>query len=296
MNEFDRLVYLTIAYSSYFSFALNKSEIFRRLPLSSNLKYLFNKENQSPKKILISEQKINDSLKKLLELSLIETDGKYFYLHKKDLINRLRRIKFYDFKKSEALEFINLAKKIPFVKAVALTGSAAVGNAMENDDLDFMVICKENTLWLTRFVLIILIKFKNKRPSLNKPSSWCINLFLDESDLALDQNRRSLYEAYETLQMNFLFDHGGYEKLFLNANNWLEKYLVYYINYKFGKYKQKKSFSLINQLFFFIQKKYRLAIFGKENFSLSLTQAFFNDIDFKNKLMESLKKQTIIKE
>jgi len=296
MNEFDRLVYLTIAYSSYFSFALNKSEILKRLPFSSSFKYLFYGERQSPKKVLISQQKINNSLKKLLELSLIETDGEYFYLQKKDLQNRKQRTVFYDFKNEEAMAFAKMASIIPFVKAVALTGSAAVGNALKDDDLDFMIICQSNTLWLTRFLLIILVKLKGKRPVFNKPNSWCINLFLDESDLVLDQNRRSLYEAYEVLQMQFLFDRGQYEKLFLNANHWLKKYLAYYSDCKFSQYKENKSFSLINQLFFFIQKTYRLAIFGKENFSLSPTQAFFNDINFKNKLIGSLKKQTIIKE
>lgn len=296
MNEFDRLVYLTIAYSSYFSFALNKSEILRRLPLSSNLKYLFNGENKSSKKILISQQKINNSLKKLLELALIKTDGEYFYLQKKDLQNREQRAAFYDFKNEEAMVFVKMARNIPFVKAVALTGSAAVGNALKDDDLDFMIICQKNTLWLTRFLLVILTKLKNKRPGSNRSSSWCMNLFLDETDLVLGNNRRSLYEAYEILQMKFLFDRSQYEQLFLNANHWLKKYLAYYGSYRFGEYKASKSFSLINQLFFFIQKIYRLAIFGKENFSLSPTQAFFNDIDFKNKLLSILKKNPSLKE
>ncbi len=296
MNEIDRLIYLTIAYSSCFSFALNKSEILRRLPLSSNLKYLFDGESKSPEKILISEQKINNSLKKLLELSLIKTDGEYFYLQKKDLQNRKQRTAFYDLKNEEAMTFVKIAKNIPFVKAVALTGSAAVGNAVKEDDLDFMIICQSNTLWLTRFLLILLIKLKNKRPKVNKPGAWCVNLLLDEHDLILDNERRGLYEAYEILQMKFVFDRGGYEKLFLNANNWLRKYLAFYGNYKFGEYKENKSFSLINQLFFFVQRIYRLAIFGKESFSLSPTQAFFNDIDFKNKLQASLEKKIIIKE
>lgn len=291
MNEIDRLIFLTIVYSNHFSFALNKSEILQRLPTSDSLNYLFNQEETDFKKILVSQQKIKNSLKKLIQLSLIKTDGEYFYLVEKDLLNRKNRAEFYDLKKLEALDFINLAKKVPFVKAIALTGSSAVGNALKNDDLDFMVICQKNTLWITRFVLIVLTKFKNKRPSSNKSSSWCINLFLDESDLVLDQNRRSLYEAYEILQMKFLFDRGGYKKLFLNANNWLKKYLFYYYNYKFIQYKQNRSFSLINQLFFFIQKTYRLVVFGKENFSLSQTQAFFNDIDFKNKLLISLEKK-----
>lgn len=296
MNEIDRLIFLTIAYSSNFSFALNKSEITNRLPFSSDLNYLFSGEKKSSKKISISQQKIKNSLKKLMQLSLIKTDGEYFYLTQKDLLNRKNKTNIYDFKKKEALEFINLVKKIPFVKAVVLTGSSAVGNALKNDDLDFMIICQKNKLWLSRFMLIFLTKFKNKRPGSNKPSSWCMNLFLDESDLILDKSRRGLYEAYEILQMKFLFDRGGYEKLFLSANSWIKKYLFYYHNFSFGSYQQKKSFSLVNYLFFFIQIVYRRFIFGKENFSLSLTQAFFNDIDFKNKLLVNLEKKINFKE
>jgi hypothetical protein len=296
MNETDRLVFLTIVYSSHFSFALNKGEILQRLPISASLNYLFNRKKSSFKKILASQQKINNSLKKLIQLSLIQTDGEYFYLEKKDLLVRKNRIKFYDFKKKEALIFVNLAKKIPFVKAVALTGSSAVGNSLKNDDLDFMIICQKNTLWLTRFMLIILTKLKNKQPGLNKPSSWCINLFLDEGDLILDPSRQSLYEAYEILQMQFLFDRGGYKKLFLNANAWVQKYLFYYYDSKLSQYKQKKSLSLVNCLFFFVQKTYRKFVFGQENFSLSLTQAFFNDINFKNKLLISLERKIAFKE
>jgi len=295
MNEFDRLVYLTIAYSSYFSFALNKSEIFRRLPTSFNLQYLFNLKNETPKKIKISEQKIHNSLKKLLELSLIKTDGEYYFLQKKDLLNRKQKVNYCDFKNKEDEAFVKIASKIPFIKAVALTGSAAVGNADREDDLDFMIICRKNTLWLTRFLLILLIKFKKRRPKFNEPGGWCVNLLLDEGDLLLDNKRRGLYEAYEILQMKFVLDRGEYEKRFLNANDWIKKYLFYYGNYKFDEYKKNKSFSFINQLFFFIQKVYRLIVFGKENFSLSLTQAFFNDIDFKNKLLKILERKSNFK-
>ena len=291
MNEIDRLVFLTIAYSSHFSFALNKEEITQRLPSNANLQYLFNQKINNYKKILISQKKINNSLKKLLKLSLIKTNGEYFYLQEQDLLNRKQKMTFHAKKIKEAQIFANLAKKIPFVKAVVLTGSTAVGNATKDDDLDFMIICKKNTLWLTRFLLIILIKFKNKRPQPYKANAWCMNLLLDENDLVLDQNRRSLYEAYEILQMNFLFDRDKYSELFLNANQWLRKYLIYYENYQFNKYKKQNSFSIFNQLFFYLQKYYRLIIFGKENFTINLTQAFYNDINFKNNLLIKLERK-----
>lgn len=297
MNEIDRLVYLTIAYSNCFSFALNENEIFRRLPTTSDLHYLFNLINKVPKEIKISKKKIKNSLQKMVQQAIIKTDGEYFFLQKKDLLNRKQKIELDDFKKVEAKLFVKMASKIPFIKAIALTGSAAVGNAAKEDDLDFMLICQNNTLWLTRFLLILLIKFKKKRPKLNEPGGWCINLLLDEGDLILEEKKRGLYEAYEILQMKFVFDRDEYEKYFLNANNWLKKYLFYYDSYKFKKYFLKKeSFSLINQFFFFIQKIYRLVIFGRENFSLSSTQAFFNDIKFKEKLLNVLERKANFKE
>lgn len=278
MNEQDRLVFLTLAYSSCFSFALSKKEIFERLA-------------KGQEKIFISSKKIENSLKKLISQSLIQSDGQYFFLKKRDLENRLQRAKFISIKKKEIQNFVNLVKKIPFVKAVVLTGSTAVDNAQKDDDLDFMIICQHNTLWLTRFVLILLTKLKDKRPEKENSNAWCLNLWLDEGDLVISEERRSLYEAYEILQMNFVYDVADLKKQFLNANPWLKDYLFFYDNYRFGRYKVKKSFSLLNKLFFVLQKKYRQLVFGQENFSLSLTQAFFNSISFRDKVFSRLKEK-----
>jgi len=278
MNQFDRLVLLTIAYSSCFSFALNQDEVTRRLA-------------KGKEKLLFSRKKIKISLRKLLDQSLIKSDGHFYYLEERDLMNRKNKAKFIENKKNNIEEFVKLAKKIPFIKAIGLTGSTAVDNAGKNDDLDFMIICQNNTLWITRFLLLILTKLKNKRPGVQKSNSWCLNLWLDENDLTIKEERRSLYEAYEILQMKFIFDHGSYEQLFLNANQWLKKELFFYDNFKFGRYKRKMSFSLLNKIMFMVQKFYRRVAFGKENFSLSLSQAFFNEISFKKKLFRSLGKK-----
>lgn len=278
MNEQDRLVFLTLAYSSCFSFALSKKEIFERLA-------------KGQEKIFISSKKIENSLRKLISQSLIQSDGQYFFLKKRDLENRLQRAKFISIKKKEIQNFVDLIKKVPFVKAVVLTGSTAVDNAQKDDDLDFMIICQHNTLWLTRFILILLTKLKDKRPEKENSNAWCLNLWLDENDLVISEERRSLYEAYEILQMNFVYDVADFKKQFLNANPWLKNYLFFYDNYKFGRYRVKKSFSLLNQLFFVLQKKYRQLVFGQENFSLSLTQAFFNSISFRDKVFSRLKEK-----
>ena len=278
MNEHDRLVFLTLAYSSCFAFALNKKEITQRLA-------------KGEQKISTSSKKIEESLKKLMSQSLIQSEHDYFFLRKRDLSNRLQRAKFVPQKQKEIQAFVALASKIPFVKAIVLTGSTAVNNAQKEDDLDFMIICQNNRLWLTRLILILLTKFKAKRPEKENSNAWCLNLWLDEGDLVINEERRSLYEAYEILQMNFVYDAGNLQRQFLNANSWLSKYLFFYDDYKFGRYKIKKSFSLLNQLFFILQKKYRQLVFGQENFSLSLTQAFFNSISFRAKVFSKLKEK-----
>lgn len=278
MNEYDYLVLLTVAYSSCFSFALTENEIAKRLP-------------KAPKELPFSRKKVSQSLKKLVNQGLVRSDNQYFYLQERDLANRKARAQFIVEKQNKTAEFVQFAKKIPFIKAIVLTGSTAINNAKKNDDLDFMLICQKNTLWLSRFLLILLTKLKNKRPDQKKDNAWCFNILLDENDLTLDENRRSLYEAYEVLQMIFVFDRDHYQENFFNANEWLKNYLFFYDNFKFATYDKTMSFSLLNQFFFYLQKQYRLIMFGKENFSLSLSQAFFNRLNFRATLFTNLRKK-----
>lgn len=276
-NESDRQVFLTLAYSSCFNFALSKDEILSRLP--------------SSKKLFLSPRKIGSSLRKLVDLNLIKHKNDYYFIEEKDYKNRLQRKKYILENKREQENFVEFIQKIPLIKAVVLTGSRAVENAKANDDLDFMVICNKNTVWMCRLLLIVLTKIKGKRPSKFTSNAWCFNLWLDEGDLTLREERRSLYEAYEILQMKFIYDVGGMRKTFLNANPWIRDYLTYYENYKFGTYQRNVSFSLLNLLLFWLQKSYRLIVFGKENFTLSPTQAFFNEISFKDKIFTKLEKK-----
>ena len=227
----------------------------------------------------------------MIEKNLVKKDGEYYYLNDKDLKNRLSKNKWRDLKLEQAQEFVELVKEIPSIKAVVLTGSSAVGNASKSDDLDFMIITEANKLWLSRLLLTILTKFKNKRVFEQNETAWCLNLWLDENDLAMDEKRQSLYEAYEIMQMQWIFDRGKYEQKFLAANKWLKKELFFYDNFKFGRYTKGMSFSLVNCLLLLSQKLYRYLAHGREDFKLTSTQAFFNSIRFKEKLFSRLEKK-----
>jgi len=298
MTQLDRLVYLTLSYSAYFAYPLTLFEIQQRLVSSDDVEFLFAKRQTKLLKNNFSLQHTKNSLKKLIEQGILQSDGKYFFLNKAHLSARLSKQAYLSEKQTALRELEDALRNVPWIKAAILTGGTAVDNAKRFDDLDVLIICQSQTLWLVRLWLVLLSKWKNKRPLKNE-YAWCFNLFLDENDLEIKAKRRSLYEAYEILQMKFFYDPENMEEKLLAANQyWLAKYLLYYRDQKKKRLRKEESFSaftvakkILNQCLFFIQKSYRQLRFGEEDFDLSLTQAFFNKGSFRVKLYSNLTKQ-----
>ncbi len=123
---------------------------------------------------------------------------------------------------------------LPTIKLICATGSLAADNAKQDDDLDIMIVTSADTLWLTRPLVIFLLKAFNLRRPASLPEHQspqvsdkvCDNLWLDETALALPQNKRNLYTAHEVLQARPLFDRGGIYAKFICANSWTSKYLA----------------------------------------------------------------------
>ena len=303
LTNFDRLVLFTLSYSSLFQFALTAEEVLQRLPVTNDFDFLLNKKKKDAgKKIIRNLKKIKKSLKKLISLKLIkENDGLYF-LNRKDFENRKKREKFINQKTKETELFISLANKIPFIKAIYLTGSAAVDNADKNDDLDFLIICQNNSLWISRFILIILTKLKGKRPQLDSErktveetkDAWCLNLWLDESSLLVPKERRSLYEAYELMQMKLIYKRDDYQQKILMNNSWMKRYLDLEVT---SKKKLLLDSNLIigvfNKILFILQKKYRSIFYKDYGFLISLHQAYLNDSAYKEFLLKELDRRFI---
>lgn len=153
---------------------------------------------------------------------------------------------------SEAKKFA-LARKvakflafIPTVSSVAITGSLAINNSKPGDDIDLFIITRPDTLWLTRLLIVPLVGFFFKRRLPAKAAiknSICLNLWLDESALAVPANKRNLYTAHEVLQAYPMFDKGGVYRHFLLANRWTAHYLAnaYDLALKSGPGQAKKT-------------------------------------------------------
>jgi len=303
LTESERLVLFVLRYSSIFNFALTATEVFNRLPKSINLDYLFTNRSESVAAPHLSQRQVNNALKNLQRRHILAEEQGYFFLKSRDYQLRKARAALAIEKELHLNEFLKLARKVPWVKAVVLTGSTAVANAADNDDLDFLLITSKNTLWLCRLLLLFLSQLKGKRPHLDTDrrsrtearNAWCFNLWLDEAALAISPQRRSLYEAYEVLQMRWLYDPQLLQTEFLRVNPWLKDYLQFFDQQKLLP-PQVVAYNFINYclwpfnfLAFLIQRSYRRLFHPQDRFELNLRQAYFSSTNFRQIILHKLR-------
>src|SRR3989344_4752299 len=80
---------------------------------------------------------------------------------------RLRRQRASQRKLFLATRLAGILRLVPTINFVAVTGSLAVGNAKRTDDIDLLIITSPNTLWLTRLLVIPLLRlfFPTRHPA-----------------------------------------------------------------------------------------------------------------------------------
>jgi hypothetical protein len=103
--------------------------------------------------------------------------------------------------------------RLPFVRMVALTGSLAVHNAVEDDDIDYIIVTADGRVWLTRALAIIIVRLARLHGVL-----LCPNYVLAET--ALKQTRHDIFMAHEIAQMIPVYGHGIYTTM-RQANMWV---------------------------------------------------------------------------
>lgn len=78
---------------------------------------------------------------------------------------------------------------VPSVRFCALANTTALMHARDEADLDFFIIVRKNTLWLTRMLLVAIGRLFGKRPRerFAERDAWCFSFLMDESDLSLER-------------------------------------------------------------------------------------------------------------
>lgn len=166
---------------------------------------------------------------KNLKLAIKHKNGFYFISGREEIIKKRIENEKHSFKKIKiARKSARLISKIPTVVFLGLTGALAMNNAGKNSDIDFLIITKKDTLWLTRFWVYLLLKINGhnlRKPGLkNEKDKLCLNMWLDESNLVWDKRDRNIYTAHEIAQIRPLFSRNKIYQKFLYKNTWVLDY------------------------------------------------------------------------
>ncbi|HOR01939.1 MAG TPA: nucleotidyltransferase domain-containing protein [Candidatus Woesebacteria bacterium] len=173
---------------------------------------------------------------------------------------------------------------------LGISGSVASGHPKKEDDIDMLIITKNNKLWKNRFKLRWWMK-KNRLPyrdrlGKRKENCFCFNLWLDESGLKMPLKKQNLRNAIDLILLKPLINKYYVYERFLKENGWVRKYSApgydrLIKKNKLNKIKIKKSKGgvLGNIIYFWPQYWYMKPKITNEK--VGLHQAFFHKSDGK---------------
>lgn len=251
----DKAILRTLQYADIFNYCLTAEEIHC---------YLIADKLFRPTSFSAVKSGLNQLAK---EKHFLFTEKNFYFLKGRRRLVALRRQKQKENQRKQeiAAKISRWFKLIPWIKMVGLTGSLAMDNAAPEDDLDFLIVTAGSRLWLTRFFLVCLTEILRvrRKPSVSStlPSDiWqnkvCLNMFLDEDNLAIPAGERNLYTAHEVCQVKLLWDKEDTYKKFLEENRWVKKFLINFLESKRLKnndIKRKKQ-DIFDIFFNFLEK------------------------------------------
>lgn len=275
----------TLAYSDIFDYPLKDCEVW---------------------KYLIGDTKtgievVQRSLKIFTDLKRIYTDGEFFFLKGREKIVQTRKTRegWSKEKWQIAQKAASRLKIIPTIRMIGITGALAMSNCKKDDDIDLVIITSANTLWLTRFLIIILcsvLGIKRRKPNDKEINNKiCFNLFLEENHLKIQPE--SLFLAREIVQVKPIYDQGGVYRKFIKENKWIEIFLPNTLSIDHKTIKRdnditkKKGIAIslsrylviFEEIAFSLQYQYMKSKITSER--VSRHQAFFHPNNLQDKIM-----------
>ena len=214
-NRIQKSIIKTLCYSDVFDYPLRKRELWKFLNIRGGI-YKKNFENTLNQMVI--------------RFMVGEKNGFYFLNGRNKIVKiRLARSKISIVKLKIAKKAAKLLFFIPTIKLIGISGSLSLKNAKLADDIDFFIITKSDCLWITRFlvnVLLLLARFKRSAKDSRGTNLICPNLFMSEDKLLLPAERQNLFSAREISQVLVLLDRENMYQRFLSANKWINKLLM----------------------------------------------------------------------
>lgn len=226
----------------------------------------------------------------------------FIFLRGRDWLIRLRkeREKISQRKLSIAKRAASILRYVPTIKLIGVSGSVAMANAKEGDDIDFFIVAQAGTLWLTRLCATIVVEvFANRRRpnDTDVADKICLNMFVNEEHLEVAKEKQNLYTAHEVCQLKVLYDRDNTYQRFLRVNTWVRKYLPNgLVRMKDEGLRIKKENSIISFIIESIAKYLQLWYMRRHRTSELITDhsLAFHPKDYTNDILTALEKRMLL--
>ena len=224
LQQLEKSILGAIVYFDIFDYPLTLIEIYR---------FLLNLSDSSDR----PDASLNDVRNSLEHAQILKEKvhfkNGFFYLKGRSRILNIRHERYIIAKQKfdNALEVLDILKRVPFVRAIFVCNSLACNNARKDSDIDLIVIAKRNGIWWARLFCLLLLSVMGVRPGYkNIKDKICLSVFVDENNLdfsGLRMGKRDIDFMYWVSNFYPVYDSFGLYRQFYAANKeWLQKNLV----------------------------------------------------------------------
>ena len=178
-SSIEAAVLATVAYSDVFDMPLERDRIRR---------FLIGKRAESVQ--------VAEALDRLVSEGLLDMRGDLAFLPGREEVVGIhaervtRAVEMWD----EAERWGARIGRLPFVRAVAVTGGLACDSVADHDDIDYLIVTEPGRLWIARLFSVVLVHAGRLRHV-----DLCPNYLVADDAMVLDE--RTSYSARELAQM-----------------------------------------------------------------------------------------------
>ncbi len=119
---------------------------------------------------------------------------------------------------------VQLFRLVPYVQMIAVSSSLPIGNVKETSDIDLFIVCRQRTIWVTRLLLVGIVKLLGQRPTpRHKTDKICLSYYVTERALDLQPSAIGVDDPvmhYHIATLLPIYDPIGTYDKFLQANVW----------------------------------------------------------------------------
>ncbi len=160
--------------------------------------------------------------------------GFYCLPQSENIINeRFKKLNYFKSKIKKAKRFSRLVSIFPFVEAISISNIIGDHNLKKGSDIDFFVVSRPGSLWLTRLFCTFWAKILGLRPNKKtKTDKICLSFYISSDNLNLEKylyNQEDFYFKYWLVGLEPIFARKNFWLKFWKNNLWVKKYLPNFI-------------------------------------------------------------------